>query len=76
MTLLTVGLHLHALAVFDALSQAEIVRGRLLAEEIACVMVDRSLLLLGIVADGIELQVAQADLVRARGIGYGLFRRA
>lgn len=59
-------LHLHALAMFDALSQAEIVRGRLLAEEIACVMVDRSLLLLGIVADGIELQVAQADLARAR----------
>ncbi|MER2526664.1 MAG: DUF2007 domain-containing protein [Candidatus Competibacter denitrificans] len=56
------------LAVFDALSQAEIVRGRLLAEEVPCVMVDRSLLLLGIVAGGIELQVAEADLRRARAV--------
>lgn len=56
------------LAVFDALSQAEIVRGRLLAEEVPCVMVDRSLLPLGIVAGGIELQVAEADLRRARAV--------
>ena len=56
------------LAVFDSLPQAEIVRGRLLAEEIACVVVDCSLLPLGIVADGIELQVAEEDLARARAV--------
>ncbi|MGB4946532.1 MAG: hypothetical protein WBQ05_04955 [Candidatus Competibacter denitrificans] len=43
-------------------------RGRLLAEEVPCVMVDRSLLPLGIVAGGIELQVAEADLRRARAV--------
>lgn len=56
------------LTVFDALPWAEIARGRLLAEEIPCVLVDRSLLRLGIVADGIELQVAAADLARAREV--------
>lgn len=56
------------LAVFDALSWAEIARGRLLAEQIPCVLVDRSLLQLGIVADGIELQVASADLARAQDV--------
>ena len=55
-------------AVFDALTPAEIVRGRLLAEEIPCVLVDHSLLQLGIVADGIELQVAEPDLERARQV--------
>ena len=54
--------------VFDALSWAEIARGRLLAEQIPCVLVDRSLLQLGIVADGIELQVASADLARAQDV--------
>lgn len=53
------------LAVFDALPWAEIARGRLLAEEIPCVLVDRSLLQLGIVADGIALQVAVQDVDRA-----------
>lgn len=56
------------LTVFDALPWAEIARGRLLAEEIPCALVDRSLLRLGIVADGIEIQVAAADLARAREV--------
>lgn len=56
------------LTAFDALPWAEIARGRLLAEEIPCVLVDRSLLQLGIVADGIELQVAPADLARAQDV--------
>jgi hypothetical protein len=56
------------LTVFDALPQAEIVRGRLLAEGVPCVLVDRSLLQIGIVADGIELQVAERDLERARAV--------
>jgi hypothetical protein len=56
------------LTVFDALQQAEIVRGRLLAEEVPCVLVDRSLLQIGIVADGIELQVAERDLARAQAV--------
>lgn len=56
------------LTVFDALPWAEIARGRLLAEEIPCVLVDRSLLRLGIIAGGIELQVAAADLARAREV--------
>lgn len=57
-----------ALAAFDTVPQAEIARGRLLAEEIPCVLVDRSLLQLGIVADGIELRVAEKDLTRAREV--------
>ncbi len=56
------------LTIFDALPHAEIARGRLLAEEIPCVLVDRSLLQIGIVADGIELQVAERDLEHARAI--------
>lgn len=56
------------LTVFDALTPAEIVRGRLSVEEIPCVLVDRSLLQLGIVADGIALQVAEPDLERARQV--------
>ena len=52
----------------------EIARGRLLVEDIPCVLVDRSLLQLGIVADGIELQVPESDLERAPGAGAGLFR--
>jgi hypothetical protein len=40
----------------------------LLAEGISCLLVDRSLLQLGIVADGIELQVTEADLARAREV--------
>lgn len=55
-----------SLTVFDALALAEIARGRLLVEDIPCVLVDRSLLQLGIVADGIELQVPESDLERAR----------
>ena len=54
-----------SLTVFDALAPAEIARGRLLVEDIPCVLVDRSLLQLGIVADGIELQVLESDLERA-----------
>lgn len=57
-----------ALTAFDTLPSAEIARGRLLAEGISCLLVDRSLLQLGIVADGIELQVAEADLARAREV--------
>ncbi len=56
------------LTVFDTLPPAEIVRGRLLVEGINCALVDRSLLQLGIVADGIELQVAEQDLTRAREV--------
>ena len=57
-----------SLTVFDALAPAEIARGRLLVEEIPCVLADRSLLQLGIVADGIELQVSESDLERARQV--------
>lgn len=57
-----------SLTVFDALALAEIARGRLLVEDIPCVLVDRSLLQLGIVADGIELQVSESDLERARQV--------
>lgn len=57
-----------SLTVFDALAPAEIARGRLLVEDIPCVLADRSLLQLGIVADGIELQVSESDLERARQV--------
>ncbi len=57
-----------SLTVFDALALAEIARGRLLVEDIPCVLVDRSLLQLGIVAGGIELQVLESDLERARRV--------
>mgnify|MGYP000874453846 CR=1 FL=1 len=56
------------LKVFDVPLWAEIARGRLLTEEIPCALVDRSLLQLGIVADGIELRVAEKDLTRAREV--------
>ncbi|MBL8251121.1 MAG: hypothetical protein JNK31_05595 [Candidatus Competibacter sp.] len=56
------------LSVFDSLPQAEIARGRLLAEAIPCVLVDRSLLQLGIVAGGIELQVAARQQARAQEV--------
>jgi hypothetical protein len=54
------------LTVFDALPPAEIARGRLRVEGIACALVDHSLLQLGIVADGIELQVPASQLEQAR----------
>ena len=57
-----------SLTVFDAQAPAEIARGRLLVEDIPCVLVDRSLLRLGIIADGIELQVPEPDLERARTV--------
>ncbi|MGB5063407.1 MAG: hypothetical protein WBQ37_06545 [Candidatus Competibacter sp.] len=57
-----------SLTVFDALAPAEIACGRLLAEDIPCVLVDRSLLRLGIVADGVELQVPKLELERARSV--------
>ena len=57
-----------SLTVFDALAPAEIAHGRLLVEDIPCVLVDRSLLQLGIVGDGIELQVPEPDLERARQV--------
>lgn len=56
------------LTVFDALPPAEIARGRLQVEGIVCALVDRSLLQLGIVADGIELRVPAAQLEQARGV--------
>jgi Putative prokaryotic signal transducing protein len=56
------------LTVFDALPPAEIVRGRLRVEGIACALVDRSLLQLGIVAGGIELQVPASQLEQARAV--------
>jgi hypothetical protein len=52
--------------VFDALPLAEIARGRLRVEGIACTLADRSLLPLGIVADGIELRAPASQLERAR----------
>ncbi|MBK8507177.1 MAG: hypothetical protein V9G63_11345 [Candidatus Competibacter sp.] len=56
------------LTVFDSVPQAEIARGRLLAEAIPCILADRSLLQLGIVAGGIELRVAARHDARAREI--------
>ena len=56
------------LTVFDALPPAEIARGRLRVEGIDCVLVDRSLLQLGIVADGIELRVPAAQLEQGRAV--------
>ncbi|HOB61580.1 MAG TPA: DUF2007 domain-containing protein [Candidatus Competibacteraceae bacterium] len=54
--------------VFDALPLAEIVRGRLVAEGVPCALADRSLLSIGIVAGGLELQVPESELERARSI--------
>lgn len=56
------------LTVFDVPLLAEIARGRLLAEAIPCLLVDRSLSQLGIVAGGIEIQVTEANLARARQV--------
>jgi hypothetical protein len=56
------------LTVVESLPSAEIARGRLQVEGIACALVDRSLLQLGIVADGIELQVPVSQLERAREV--------
>jgi|MudIll2142460700_1097286.scaffolds.fasta_scaffold559157_2 hypothetical protein len=56
------------LTVFDALPTAQIARGRLLAEGISCTLVDRSLLSIGIVAGGLELQVSPPDLEWARAV--------
>ena len=53
------------LAVFDTPAAAEIVRGRLRVEGIASLLSDRSLWQLGLVADGIELQVPAAQGERA-----------
>lgn len=56
------------LAVFDTRHLAEIARGRLRAEGVSCALADHSLLALGIVADGIELQAPEPELARARQI--------
>ena len=56
------------LTVFDALPPAEIARGRLQVEGIACLLADHSLLQLGIVADGIELRVPAVQLEQARAV--------
>ena len=56
------------LTVFDTLPAAEIACGRLRVEGVACVLADRSLLQLGIVANGVELQVPAAQLEQARAV--------
>lgn len=56
------------LALFENLPSAEISRGRLLAEGISCTLVDRSLLNLGLIADGIEIQVPEAELAWAQQV--------
>jgi len=56
------------LAVFETLPAAEISRGRLVTEGISCALVDRSLSGLGLSADGIEIQVPQAELERAQNV--------
>lgn len=56
------------LAVFDTLPALEIARGRLQAEGIVCRVADYSLLPLGIVAGGIELRVAAAQLESAQRV--------
>ena len=56
------------LTVFDNLPAAEIACGRLRVEGIVCMLADRSLLPLGLVADGIELQVPVAQLEAARAV--------
>ncbi|MCB1919447.1 MAG: DUF2007 domain-containing protein [Candidatus Competibacteraceae bacterium] len=53
------------LAVFEILPTAEISRGRLVAEGISCRLLDRSLSGLGLIADGIELQVPETELEKA-----------
>lgn len=56
------------LALFENLPLAEINRGRLLAEGVSCIVVDRSLLGLGLIADGIELQVPESELAWAQRV--------
>ena len=56
------------LTVFDTLAAAKIARGRLQVEGVACALADRSLLPLGLIADGIELQVPAAQLEQAREV--------
>ena len=56
------------LTVFDTLPTAEIARGRLQVEGITCALVDRSLLPLGLVADGIELRAPAAQWEAARAV--------
>ena len=54
------------LTVFDSLPAAEIACGRLRVEGIACTLADRSLLQLGLVADGIELRVPASQMEQGR----------
>lgn len=60
------------IASFDFLPQAEIVRGRLLAEGIACELADQHLVqtdwLYSIAVGGIKLQVEARDAERALAI--------
>lgn len=60
------------IASFDFLPQAEIVRGRLLAEGIACELVDQHLVqtdwLYSIAVGGIKLQVEARDVEQALAI--------
>ena len=60
------------IASFDFLPQAEIVRGRLLAEGIDCTLADQHLVqtdwLYSIAVGGIKLQVENRDAERARAI--------
>ncbi|MCB1778113.1 MAG: DUF2007 domain-containing protein [Candidatus Competibacteraceae bacterium] len=56
------------LAVFENLPAAEISRGRLLAEGISCRLRDRSLSGLGLIADGIEIEVSATELESANKV--------
>lgn len=56
------------LTVFEILPTAEINRGRLLMEGIPCRLMDRSLSGLGLLADGIEIQVPESELERAQKV--------
>ncbi len=54
--------------VFDTLPTAEIACGWPRVEGIACVLADRSLLPLDLVADSIELRVPASQLEQARAV--------
>lgn len=56
------------LTVFEILPTAEINRGRLLMEGIPCRLMDRSLSGLGLLMDGIEIQVPESELERAQKV--------
>ena len=56
------------LTVFDTPAAAEIARGRLQVEGVACALVDRSLLPMGLVTNAIELQVPAAQWEQARDV--------